>query len=326
MGDFDLSDSAARREDALRGRTAASSLVDTVTRTAQLVARSMTRPRALRALAVEAASLAAHAVLYPWGARSAPVERSGTYRHYRTDELSPTQRGLVVSALAAASTPIVLVHGIIDNRSAFAMLGRALRQRGFGLVYAVNYSVLTAVRGDVRQAARRLAVEVERVRELTGSDHVHVVGHSLGGLIARYYVQRLGGDRSVRTLVTLGTPHRGTVTAHLLPTRLARQLRPGSRLLIELAGAASGCRTRFVAVWSELDEVVLPPRNARLDHPDLTVEMHRLRDVGHLSLPFDTEVIKLVVTTLTHETEERVGDTGQRRGSHRDLATTLRNS
>ena len=87
---------------------------------------------------------------------------------------------------------------------------------------------------------------------------MHVVGHSLGGLVARYYVQRLGGDARVHTLVTLGTPHSGTVPAYFLPLRLGRQLRPGSDLMTELAGPAPGCRTRFLAYWSDLDQMMIP--------------------------------------------------------------------
>ena len=55
-----------------------------------------------------------------------------------------------------------------------------------------------------------------------------LIGHSLGGLIARYYVQCLGGDERVHTLVTLGTPHGGTATAYLRARPAGRQLRPGS--------------------------------------------------------------------------------------------------
>ena len=43
---------------------------------------------------------------------------------------------------------------------------------------------------------------------MSGYERVHIVGHSLGGLAARYYVSRLGGDAHVHTLVTLGTPMR----------------------------------------------------------------------------------------------------------------------
>lgn len=252
----------------------------------------------MRGVAVEAAWLAAHAVLYPWGAVAQQLRPEDQFRHYRTDLLPPRQRGLVVSAMDAAGTPIVLVHGIGDNRSAFAVLSGALRRRGFGVVHAVNYSVLTALTGDVRRSAALLGEHIERICEQTGAERVHVVGHSLGGLIARYYVQRLHGDARVRTLVTLGTPHGGTLAAYLLPTPLTRQLRPGSDLLVELAETGRPCRTRFVVVWSEMDQVIVPQRNARLMHPGLLVEEHQIRDSGHLSLPVDTRTLHTVVAAI----------------------------
>ena len=261
--------------------------------------RAMASPGGVRGIAVEAAWLTARAVLYPWGAVAEQLRPDGPYRHYRTDGLPPRQRGLVVSAMDAAGTPIVLVHGIGDNRSAFAVLSGALRRRGFGVVHAVNYSVLTALTGDVRRSAALLGEQIERICEETGSDQVHIVGHSLGGLIARYYVQRLNGDSRVRTLVTLGTPHNGTLSAYLVPTPLTRQLRPGSELLAELAEPCRPCRTRFVVVWSEMDQIIVPQRNARLEHSSLVVEEHQIRDSGHLSLPVDTRTLHVVVTAIT---------------------------
>ena len=136
---------------------------------------------------------------------------------------------------------MLLVHGIVDNRSIFVHLARVLRRRGHGTVQAVNYSPMTAFTGDIRAAARDLGEHVERLCAVSGVDRVHVIGHSLGGLIARYYVQRLGGDARVDTLVTLGTPHQGSHIAHLLPpTVVPRQLLPGSDLLRELDRARPG--------------------------------------------------------------------------------------
>jgi len=270
------------------------------------VARGVAAPGGARGAVVEAAWLAARTALYPWGVVEGRFRPDGHLRHYRTDHLPPRRRGLLVSAMEAAGTPIVLVHGIGDNRSAFAVLSGALRRRGFGVVHAVNYSVLTALTGDVRRAAELLGEHVERICAETGSDRVHVVGHSLGGLIARYYVQLLGGDDRVRTLVTLGTPHSGTLAAYLLPTALTRRLRPGSELLAELARPCRPCRTRFVVVWSELDQVVLPQRHARLEHPSLVVEEHRIRDSGHLSLPIDSRILRVIVTAVTRTNDDAV--------------------
>jgi len=220
-----------------------------------------------------------HLAVYPWGLfREEPEPRD----RYHLDGLTPAQRGLLVQHVEAAGTPILLVHGMVDNRAIFTVLRRRLHGRGFGTVVTVNYSPVT---NDIREAARCLAEEVEALVARTGYDRVHLVAHSMGGLIARYYVQCLGGDERVHTLVTLGTPHAGSLHAHLLPVRLCRQLRPGSDLLTELALPAPGCRTRFVAYWSDGDQVIVPHVSGRLDHPDLHAHNVRIRDTGHLSLP-----------------------------------------
>jgi triacylglycerol lipase len=263
-----------------------------VGRAGAYAARTFGAPAGLRGLALETAWLAAHAAVYPAGLLH---ERLREPTAYRTDPLPPARRSLVVTDLAAAGTPILLVHGIMDNRSVFTVFRRSLHRRGFGAVHTMNYSVLT---GDVRTAAHALRGQVEQLLEQTGADRVHLVGHSLGGVIARYYVQRMGGSAHVDTLVTLGSPHTGTLTAHLLPTALARQLRPGSQLLAELAEPAPDCRTRFLVVWSRMDQMVVPQRNARLLHPDLDVEQLELRDVGHLALPVDPRTRHWVVTRL----------------------------
>jgi pimeloyl-ACP methyl ester carboxylesterase len=127
---------------------------------------------------------------------------------------------------------------------------------------------------------------------------VHVVGHSLGGLIARHYVQRQGGDRRVESLVTLGTPHQGSLLAHVGPTPLIRQLRPGSPLLRELAEPAPGCRTTVTAIYSDLDQVVLPTSAGRCDHADLGARNVLVNGLGHMSLPRHRAVVDEVAATL----------------------------
>jgi pimeloyl-ACP methyl ester carboxylesterase len=236
-------------------------------------------PSGMHGAALEAAWWTLHLTTYPWGLLREDHEPSD---RYHLQGLAPAQRGLLEHSVEAASTPIVLVHGVIDNRAIFTLLKRRLRRKGFGTVVTVNYSPIT---NDIRRAARALATEIEAIVALTGYERVHVIGHSLGGLIARYYVQRYGGDERVHTLVTLGTPHTGSLHAHLLPVRICRQLRPGSELMAELALPAPGCRTRFVAYWSDLDQVILPHVSARLEHPDLSVRNVAVHDYGHLSIP-----------------------------------------
>jgi hypothetical protein len=253
--------------------------------------RALFTPGGLRGVVVESVWISAHLAIYPWGLVR---ERHETRERYAL-EGGPTERGLAVRDVEAAGTPILLVHGMVDNRAIFTVLKRRLRKRGFGRVMTINYSPVT---NDIRQAARDLAVEVEALVAETGFERIHVVGHSLGGLIARYYVQRLGGDERVHTLVTLGSPHEGTLTAHLLPVQLCRQLRPGSDLYAELAEPAE-CRTRFVAYWSDLDQMILPHDSGRLEHPDLSVRNVRVHGVGHMSLPLDGQVVHEISVLLS---------------------------
>ena len=257
-------------------------------------ARAICSPAGILGVALETAWVVTHVACYPFGFTR---ERRRETDRYTLEGLPPVQRGLVIGDVEAAGTPILLIHGMVDNRSIFTVLRRGLRRRGFGRIVSMNYSVLTH---DIRSAAGRLGAEVERLCEETGYERVHIVGHSLGGLIARYYVQRLGGDARVHTLVCLGSPHTGTNAARLLPRRVLGQLRPDSDVIAELAQPAPGCRTRFLAVWSDLDQLIVPKQAARIDHPDLLSHNMFVRGLGHLSLPVDGRVVHAICATLAH--------------------------
>lgn len=255
--------------------------------------RSLVSPRGIRGVGIEAAWVTTHLAMYPLGFLEERARMQ--MEHTSLDGLPPTQRGLLVGDVVAAGTPIVLVHGLVDNRSIFAMMRRGLRRRGFGSTYALNYSPLT---DDIRSVAVRLGDLVTEVLQETGHDQVHIIGHSMGGLIGRYLVQRLGGDEQVHTLVTLGTPHAGTLPARFIPHPVVRQMRVGSDVIAELAEPAPVCRTRMVAVWSDLDQLVIPQRNARITHPDLPARNVFIRGVGHMSLPVDRRVIHEIGSSL----------------------------
>lgn len=226
----------------------------------------------LKATALELTILAGHLLLYP----------SGIVQERRGPALLPSPDG-AAQLPTGTKPPVVLLHGFIDNRSVFVLLRRSLAQHGRQRVESLNYSPLTC---DIRTAAELLGRHIEEICERTGSRQVDIVGHSLGGLIARYYVQRLGGDLRVRTLVTLGTPHSGTRVAPLANAHpIVRQMRPGSELLEELTRPAPGCRTRFVSFWSDLDHLMDPLETACIEHPDLMAQNVRVSGIGHLALP-----------------------------------------
>jgi hypothetical protein len=254
--------------------------------------RSLCNAATLAGSLTELAWVGAHVLMYPLGTRTEALRPDP--RH-RPGGQSPAVRALFAADPLAARVPVLLVHGLVDNRSVFTVMRRSLRRRGFAHVCSWNYSPLLT---DIAEGARDLGEHIESICEQTGYDRVHVVGHSLGGLIARYYVQRQRGARRVESLVTLGTPHQGSVWAHVLPTPLVRQLRPGSPIFEELAEPAPSCSTRVTAIYSDLDKVVLPTNSARCDHPDLAARNVLVRGVGHMTLPIHRTVLDEVAATL----------------------------
>ncbi|MFD8616620.1 lipase family alpha/beta hydrolase [Streptomyces sp. NPDC059513] len=246
----------------------------------------------LGATVLELVVLTGHLAVYPFGLTQ---ER-------RTPASPPGPP--VLPGAPSAERPVVLLHGFIDNRSVFVLLRRALARHGRRHLASLNYSPFTR---DPRTAAELLGRHVEELCARTGQREVDIVGHSLGGLIARYYVQRLGGDRRVRTLVTLGTPHGGTAVAPgagLHP--IVRQMRGGSTLIEELRRPAPGCRTKFVSFWSELDQMMVPVDTACVDHPDLDAANVRVTGIGHLALPVHPAVATAVLDALESQ-EAREG-------------------
>ncbi|MFD7674138.1 lipase family alpha/beta hydrolase [Streptomyces anulatus] len=283
----------------------------------------------LGATALELAVLVGHLIAYPFGLtperrppRPRPTRPARTGAHGpdggETAPRATTTGGEAAPHAATAlplaaddAPPVVLLHGFIDNRSAFVVLRRALTRHGHRHLESLNYSPLTR---DIRAAADLLGLHVEEICARTGHSRVDIVGHSLGGLIARYYVQRLGGDRRVRTLVTLGTPHGGTAVAPGAGIHpIVRQMRGDSSVIEELRTPAPGCRTRFVSFWSELDQVMVPVETACVDHPDLDAVNVRVTGIGHLALPVHPTVAAAILEAL--DAPEAGEDTATATGS-----------
>ena len=123
------------------------------------------------------------------------------------------------------NAPVVLVHGIGHNSSAWINLADRLRAAGFPDLHAVGYGL----GADVPSIATTIERIVDRALRTSEHERVHVVAHSLGGVAVRYWHDVLDGQRRADAIVSLGAPHGGTPWARLvvLPRR-ARELASGS--------------------------------------------------------------------------------------------------
>jgi len=157
--------------------------------------------------------------------------------------------------------PVVLVHGIDDSDAAFDRMGAHLRERGWevfapSLAPSCGRVGLDSLAGQLRDY---IAENVPAGRPFD------LVGFSMGGIISRYYLQRLGGRKQVNRFITLSSPHFGTVMAYFRPNPGTLQMRPGSKLLKDLNGSLEELESLDpVSIWSPLDLVIVPQRSSHL--------------------------------------------------------------
>jgi pimeloyl-ACP methyl ester carboxylesterase len=210
------------------------------------------------------------AAMYPFGV-GVSIEDPG----------APLRPVLSRTSAPISTTPVLLVHGYGHNSSGWIFLHRHLKKAGFERVFSMDYGPLCH---DVPAQALALARRVELIRATTGVDRVHLVGHSLGGILIRYYVQLLGGDERVETAITVASPHEGTLAAHMGLGMTIPQLQPGSWVVEALRDTARRTRVRWVAYYSNLDLLVQPTTSAMLRQPALGATNVLVQDHGHLSL------------------------------------------
>jgi pimeloyl-ACP methyl ester carboxylesterase len=193
--------------------------------------------------------------------------------------------------------PVLLVHGFGANKSNWLFLRRDLRAAGFARVEALNYNPLAA---DIPALADACVERARRLADATGHDAVHLVGHSLGGLVARYAVQLRGLDDLAASCVTVASPHLGVprAIASRSPVPTVRQLAEGSRVLRRLSASSRPLPTRFVAYHSNVDLVVPGPR-ARIVEPALRAANVEIRGEGHLSILLSRRLSASLLDELT---------------------------
>jgi triacylglycerol lipase len=188
--------------------------------------------------------------------------------------------------VAPGRNPVVLVHGIHSDSGDFARMAKYLRAGG----WEVFTPDLTPNGGQagIDELAKQLEAFTEkhfRGRKLD------LVGFSMGGLVSRYYLQRLGGLQRVDRFVSLAAPHHGTILAHCHHGNGCRQMRPKSALLQDLERDADALQgVKFTSIYTPLDLIIVPARSSAIPqakniriwasmHPSLILEKRCLRAV-----------------------------------------------
>ncbi len=192
--------------------------------------------------------------------------------------------------------PVLLVHGIVHNRSAFFPLKRKMKSWGFQNVFTMNYNTR---HGSLMGMVEELCEHVQQILDRTGAPQIDIVAHSLGGLISRYYMSVGEGRGKVKTLITLGSAHHGTGASKLLRPMLSgsisKDLKGGSYFINSLNITSPPRDSKLVSIYSPFDWTVWPKESSRLrEVPGQNIKNISVSSSGHISLLYHEEVFERV--------------------------------
>lgn len=150
---------------------------------------------------------------------------------------------------------VVLVHGIFDTGKIFTSMARYFEERGLRTL-APSLRPSSGAQG-LEALARQLKHCIDT--EVAPEETLDLIGFSMGGLISRYYLQRLGGLERVRRFVAISVPQHGSLWAWALPNQGCRQMRPGSTFLQDInKDIASLAQIDLLTLWTPFDLMIVP--------------------------------------------------------------------
>jgi len=208
---------------------------------------------------------------------------------------------------------VLLLHGFFQTRNIWEVMEKRLRHNNYG-VFSLNLGGLLwrFNTRSIEYQAQWLAEKIERITTKHKIKKIHIIGHSMGGLIAKKYIQEYGGEKHVRSLITLGTPHHGTPTALIgvflmgggVLSRSPMQMLPRSKVIRSLHTEQFPAAVALTSIFSKGD--VICPWWCSVLRPDPT-EKHihniKIKGIGHSELTSSSKVFHIIREQLAQSSQ-----------------------
>ena len=189
-------------------------------------------------------------------------------------------------------TPIILVPGYSLNRLSFWALEIYLHNLGYRNIWAINNPIL---QDDIQAFIDNLHHCVEEWSWRNKGQSITLIGHSMGGLICRGYVEKYGNTK-IRQMVSIGTPFKGTMVHRFGFGKHVHQMAPNR----EFAQNPHPPNCPHLCIWSTRDWIVLPSKNALLENANTW----STSTTGHLSMLMSSSVFQKIHEFLQSTTQE----------------------
>jgi triacylglycerol lipase len=200
----------------------------------------------------------------------------------------------------AAPRTVLLITGVTIPAESFDPIKARLERDGFKTVVYEPPALLT---GDLFANAEALADVIDQVVAESGESRIDILAECTGGLLARHYIQALGGDAHVNRLVTFISPQHGVAKAPLAAS-IARwpalyDLSPGSDFLDTVNGDALPPTVDVTSVYTCTDEYIRPYQTAIIPGATNIGVACNGGFVGHFDFFYDAAIYRIMFDALT---------------------------
>lgn len=185
--------------------------------------------------------------------------------------------------------PVLIIPGYGAPQYQTDLVGKHLQSNGLDVV---KVKLPWMAMGDMTRSAALLSESVKRVREQMGFELVNFFGYSLGGIIARYYLQELEGYPALGRGAFVSAPNAGTYIGYLgFFSPAGRQVRPGSPLIRRLneSPVCDEIAGKCLSIFVRWDGVIVPSDSAYLP---FGYNMMQRRPISHWRAVMNAELLR----------------------------------
>ena len=208
-------------------------------------------------------------------------------------------------ASQANGLPVLLIHGYGCNSGYWRSMRRRLVQSRISFK-AIDLEPLL---GGIDDYAGSIDKALQSLCRESGKEQIIILAHSMGGLAARAYLRQYS-SRRIAKIITIGTPHYGTVLANFaigvnsLQMRWNDDMRPGqpSDWLRSLASSEDAAKRALItSIYSLDDNIVAPQQSSHLTG----AKNIELTAIGHVAMVLHPTVQALALEEIRLASERR---------------------
>jgi uncharacterized protein (TIGR03382 family) len=193
---------------------------------------------------------------------------------------------------------VLLITGVTIPAEWFEPIVKRLERDGFN---PVVYEPPALLSGDLLANSYALADVIDQIRADTGEDKIDILAECTGGVIARYYIQSLGGDQYINRMVTFISPQHGVPKAALAYSFAGwpalRDLTPGSAFLTAVNSAPLPDNVAVTSIYTCTDEYIQPYTTSIIPGAKNIGLCNKF--IGHFQFFYDPEIYKIMHAELT---------------------------